>query len=287
MQANHILLNTDFSDHARRAYQVAADLASKCGASLHLAHFTGAFPSLLPAGSRQSLFDSLENALAHEAKEHPAFAGICVEPHLQKHRWTRARQNELEQALGIDLVVMSPQGRTGLAKLLLGSFADRIVRHSSVPVLLVRQSDDETFSPRNVLVPHDFYDRPRAVLPAMQWLDKQFSSAFRFLYVYDPMWAEGRSIRGMRETFERTVQNVGFLTVEERFAKVKAEDLQGLDATFETAQGYPSSQVVMRANRLPADLVLLSTREGLGSVSRRVVSDVTCSVLTVPSAEVC
>ena len=285
MQVSQILLTTDFSDHARAAYQSAADLASKCDASLHLVHFAGGLPSLLPAESRRALFDSLETSLTHDAKEHPAFAGIRVEPHLQKHRWTRVRQSELEQKLGIDLIVMSPRGRTGLVKLLLGSFADRLVRHSSVPVLLVRQPEDETFAPRNVIVPHDFYDRPRTVQPAMQWLDKQFSSTFRFLYVYDPTWAEGHSIRGMQERFERTVQNVNFLSVEERFAKVKDEDLQGLDVTLETAQGYPSGQVVMRANRLPADLVLLATREGLGSVSRKVVSDAKCSVLTVPLAE--
>ncbi|MEZ6131275.1 MAG: universal stress protein [Planctomycetaceae bacterium] len=282
MQPKHILLTTDFSDHARAAYRCAAELASTCGASLYLVHFAGALPSLLPAESRDTLFDSLETVLTHEAKEHPAFADVRVEPHLQRQRWTRVRQRELEENLSIDLIVMSPRGRTGLAKMLLGSFADRIVRHSSVPVLLVRQSDDETFDPRTVLVPHDFYDRPQAVLPAMRWLNRQFNSAFRFLYVYDPTWAEGRSVRGMQEQFERAVRNVKFLSVEERFAKVKSEDLQGLDVTLETAQGYPSEQVVTRANHMPADLVLLATRDGLGSVSRKVVSDAKCSVLAVP-----
>lgn len=282
MPPKHILLTTDFSDHARAAYRCAAELASTCGASLHLVHFAGALSSLLPVESQDTLFDSLETRLTHEAKEHPAFADVRVKPHLQRQRWTKVRQLELEEILGIDLIVMSPRGRTGLARMLLGSFADRIVRHSSVPVLLARQSDDETFDPRTVLVPHDFYHRPRAVLPAMRWLNRQFNSAFRFLYVYDPTWAEGRPVRGMQEQFARAVRNVKFLSVEERFAKVKAEDLQGLDVTLETAQGYPSERVVTRANHMPADLVLLATRDGLASVSRKVVSDAKCSVLAVP-----
>ena len=55
--------------------------------------------------------------------------------------------------------------------------------------------------------------------------------------------------------------------------------------TLETAQGYPSLQVISRANQLPADLVLLATRDGLGSVSRKVITDAKCSVLAVPDVE--
>ena len=248
--------------------------------------FAGAMSRFGDATAREPLFDSLENALAAEASEHPKFDGIDVQPHLERYRWTRSRQRELEQKLDIDLIVMSPQGRIGMAKMLLGSFADRIVRHSLVPVLLFRPSgSQETFNPRTVLAPHDFYDRPRTTLPAMRWLDSQFSSVFRFLYVYDPTWATATSIPGIEVQFERAFRNVPTLSVEERFAKVKDDDLQGLDVTFETAQGYPSQQVVQRANDLLADLVLLATRDGLGSVSRKVITDARCSVLAVPMDE--
>ena len=70
--------------------------------------------------------------------------------------------------------------------------------------------------------------------------------------------------------------------MEERFAKLVHEDLHGLDVTLETAQGYPSQQVVQQANHLPADLVFVGKREGLGSVARAVTREASCSVLTVP-----
>ncbi len=38
----------------------------------------------------------------------------------------------------VDLIAMSTHGRTGAARWLLGSVADRVVRHSKVPVLLIR-----------------------------------------------------------------------------------------------------------------------------------------------------
>lgn len=42
------------------------------------------------------------------------------------------------QALSVDLIAMSTHGRTGLARLVMGSVADDVVRHTTIPVLLVR-----------------------------------------------------------------------------------------------------------------------------------------------------
>ncbi len=39
---------------------------------------------------------------------------------------------------GVDLITMSTYGRSGFSRWLMGSVADKIVRHSPVPVLLVR-----------------------------------------------------------------------------------------------------------------------------------------------------
>lgn len=39
---------------------------------------------------------------------------------------------------GADMIVLSTHGRTGLAHMLIGSVAERVVRHASVPVLTLR-----------------------------------------------------------------------------------------------------------------------------------------------------
>lgn len=44
---------------------------------------------------------------------------------------------KISQELGVDLLVMGSIGRSGLSKILLGSVAEKVVRHSKVPVLLV------------------------------------------------------------------------------------------------------------------------------------------------------
>ena len=43
-----------------------------------------------------------------------------------------------EAGQGYELVIVSTQGRTGLAHVLIGSVAERVVRHAPVPVLVVR-----------------------------------------------------------------------------------------------------------------------------------------------------
>jgi nucleotide-binding universal stress UspA family protein len=44
----------------------------------------------------------------------------------------------VDAARGADLIVMSTMGRTGLSHLLVGSVAEKVVRHAPVPVLTLR-----------------------------------------------------------------------------------------------------------------------------------------------------
>lgn len=43
------------------------------------------------------------------------------------------------RTIGADLIVMGTHGRTGLARAVIGSVADRVLRHSTVPVVFVPQ----------------------------------------------------------------------------------------------------------------------------------------------------
>jgi len=43
---------------------------------------------------------------------------------------------------GVDLIIMATHGRSGVRRWAMGSVADRVVRHASVPVLLARASKD-------------------------------------------------------------------------------------------------------------------------------------------------
>jgi nucleotide-binding universal stress UspA family protein len=77
---------------------------------------------------------------------------------------------------GADLIVMSTHGRTGVSRAWFGSVADALVRHSPIPVLLVRAADHDTPAPqadsepafRRVLIALDGSDAAERVLPCLE-----------------------------------------------------------------------------------------------------------------------
>ncbi len=282
MNIRNILVMTDFSEIARGVYASAVDIASRLDAMIHLVHFSSVVPAFMPQFDREQYLESIEEALSSEASTHPSLTNANITPHLQRKHWTRSRQRALEEKLEIDLIIISPTGRDGIPLALLGSFADRVIQHSSVPVLLLRPGRDATtFNPQTVLVPHDFYDPPTTVLPAMEMLAAHFDSSFRFVYVYQSQTYNDDPVRVWIDNISHS-GGAGTQTVEDRFAMLVRGPLAGLDATLEKCQGIPALQAVQRAKDLPADLVLIGKLDGLCGVARHVVREANCSVLTVP-----
>jgi nucleotide-binding universal stress UspA family protein len=137
-----ILLTTDFSDQARRAYEPTLALARKLGGRILLAHVVevavvlphGAplAPAQLPpdasadlAGARQRVEEEATRLGGDVPVETVVeLAGNAADGILRIARDRRA-----------DLLAMSTHGRTGLRRLVLGSVAETIVRRAPVPVL--------------------------------------------------------------------------------------------------------------------------------------------------------
>lgn len=142
-----ILVPTDFSPCADHALEYALELRDKLGASITLLHVwempqglgVESMPMFLSRGGEKlSLMEAIRG---HAEKELEALVarlekrGIRVETKLLAGaaRWTI-----IEASQGFDLIVMGKHGRGAVKQFLLGSVAERVVRHSTVPVLTVR-----------------------------------------------------------------------------------------------------------------------------------------------------
>ncbi|HXG18664.1 MAG TPA: universal stress protein [Methylomirabilota bacterium] len=145
MQIKTILVPCDFSEYAERAYVWAIALAEKWGAKIILLHAAQLFTSL---GYPESVYlldlkKMEEEILADAEKRLGEFAAkkgsssVVVETRAVTGDpfWEICRTAEQEHA---DLIVMGSHGRTGLAHVLLGSVAERVVRHAVCPVLVAR-----------------------------------------------------------------------------------------------------------------------------------------------------
>jgi universal stress protein A len=144
MTISRILVPTDFSPDADAALTYASELAAVVGASVHLLHVVedplaaGVWSSEVYtaeiAGLQINLVRDAEQRLGH-------YEGAATGRLTTEVRTGPAARAIIDVAKdkGIDLIVMGTHGRTGLAHALMGSVAERIVRHASCPVLTLRR----------------------------------------------------------------------------------------------------------------------------------------------------
>jgi nucleotide-binding universal stress UspA family protein len=141
----HLLVTTDFSALADQAIEPAADLARRLGAKLTLAHtITSDRP---PEPDPDAPFFNVAQRLYQADQELEGQVKASLTERAQKLKdldvgVAVARGDAVEgivalaRDLGADLIVISSQGRTGLARMLLGSVAEEMARNSPIPVLI-------------------------------------------------------------------------------------------------------------------------------------------------------
>ena len=147
MRVRRILVPTDFSPASDAALAQAREFASALGASLRLVHVfddpfvAGAMAAdgqmFLPAEMRAQLVAGVETRLQERltATVNTALGHdtVLLTGPVAKTIVEYARSH------AVDLIVMGTHGRSGVAHLLLGSVAERVVRTAPCPVLTVRQ----------------------------------------------------------------------------------------------------------------------------------------------------
>lgn len=137
-----ILVAADGSDHSDRAVSHALDLFA-AGLCAEL-HFVNVQPNL---GGAISTFVSKDQIDAHHRDEGTkalasavalaAKAGVPAKVHIGVGRHGEV-VSEFVDKLGAGMVVLGTRGHTGLAGILLGSVAQDVIAHVSVPVTLIK-----------------------------------------------------------------------------------------------------------------------------------------------------
>ena len=137
MKISEILLPTDFSAAAEAAALVATAMARETGARLHVVH-------VVPPATDPSLGSEQLTRLGRQLGK-----GLAVELALLSGRAAR-EITAYARDKGIDLIVMSTHGRTGVSRTLLGSVAEAVVRLSPCLVLTVPMALPTAGTPRGI-----------------------------------------------------------------------------------------------------------------------------------------
>jgi nucleotide-binding universal stress UspA family protein len=146
-----ILVPIDFSEQSRKAMHYAVSFAKQFNAEVLLLHVIEYTP--MPAPPLVVVQDETTQAKLHEttAKELGEWREtICsLAPVRTFVRNGLSPYAEIVNAAtegNIDLIILGTQGHTGLAHLLIGSTAERVVRHAPCPVLVVREREHDFVS---------------------------------------------------------------------------------------------------------------------------------------------
>lgn len=134
----HVILHpTDFSERSGHALRLAAALARDYGARLAVLHVAATSPLIYSEGSlpldprllveeARAQLDQLQLPINEHRSERHLVEGDAATEILR-----------LAQEMHADLIVMGTHGRTGLARMLMGSVAEQVVRKAPCPVLTV------------------------------------------------------------------------------------------------------------------------------------------------------
>jgi nucleotide-binding universal stress UspA family protein len=270
-----ILVPTDFSPEAENALKVAVQLARRFGGEIFLLHMlelplvntntvTGGSTNELP----EALFfmklakkrfkelmsqDYLKGIKVHETVEfHQAFEGIM----------------EISQKHSCDIIIMGSHGATGLKEIFIGSNAEKVVRNSTIPVMIIK-NDRPDFEVNNLVFATDCNLENKHTLSKVKKFAEKIDAILHLVYI-------------------NTANN---FMIEEEAQKYLEDFVKGEDLKNYTLNIYNDATVeegiLNFATSINAELIGISThgRKGLnhffnGSISEDLVNHANMPIIT-------
>ncbi|HYR11189.1 MAG TPA: universal stress protein [Longimicrobium sp.] len=188
-------------------------------------------------------------------------------------------------AVGADVLVLAPTRRTGAAGAVLGTTASRVLRASSVPVLVLREPLGER-APRRVLLPTDLSEHSARALPLAAALAAALAHPDTPMLF--PLFVSPSDLDTGPSAFVTSQVEQAEAELDAFLASIPTVTLQGT-----VRVGSPAHVILGVVRDWDADLVVLGThgRRGLprfflGSVAETVLRKARCSALVVPPAAV-
>ena len=295
---NHrsLLVPLDGSPLAELALAPAMRLAMRDGAELHLvrAHQTVLSEDTVGGAEwegwvREEERQYLETA-AQRARDagvsrvvtallgEPVATAICAHTH----------------RVGADRIVMATHGRTGFSRVWFGSVADAVVRHASVPVLMVRAMENargRSQPVRRVLVPLDGSSSAEAIIPHALALAGPDRAEFILVRVVAPVHVPAPSFAYAGGDVAPDAELIDQLvaSAESYVHEVVARLRQGNESLEVEAivhvNSQPAAAILRVADAQDVDLIAMSThgRGGtrliVGSVADKILRGTSSSLL--------
>ena len=185
-----ILVPTDFSPTAEKAFRFALNIATKAKGTVILYHvYTPVESPFIDTGQKSKQYNTQTETnlvkrlqrLKKKVTAHTADVPVST---------IVGRSPVIDNILGftehnhIDLIVMGTQGASGLKKIIIGSVAARIVEKTDIPVLLVPEKFEWT-EPERIVFITNYLQTDRQALSVVLALAKLYGAALTVVHLVD------------------------------------------------------------------------------------------------------
>lgn len=213
----NILVPTDFSDSAGNAVDVAISIADKAGAKVHFLHCIEPLSSssgvVQTGGSgddmedvfmvklmerMESQMDDLEDKYKDTDTDHSIVVDDIYDGIMDKAKEINA-----------DLIIMGSEGASGVDEILIGSNAERVVRKSTVPTLIIKHKHED-FKIDNIVFATNAEENTADMVYTLKSFQEMFGAKLHLLNVNTPLnFYTSRSIKKMMEEYveQHSIEN--------------------------------------------------------------------------------
>lgn len=274
MKKLRILVPTDFSELSTNAFKHAAHLAELANGRITIfnSYKTGS-----PEKRKNDDPSSERNKKMYDlAAEHisPRYIEKC------ESSLSEAVEAIVTKSKDYDLVVMSSHGRTGFSRLMLGSVAEKVIRFSECPVLVV-ENGQKFFPLESILLTTDFSKNAYTAYPFARDLAKATGATIDLTYILsfdmtDPVT--------QLEAFKRTKEKQLTKEIDKYFSDIKDQ----VKTSVKLSRKSIHEELTNMIDKNKYNLAVMATlgRSGLeylrlGSTTANVVRHVEIPVLVI------
>ena len=186
-----ILVPVDFSKPSEYAARIATKIAKKIGAVIYLIHLIEIPSGVVDMGasSKFSIPESMlylrktkEKIVAFKEKNFPKDLKI---EYFIKINTPFEGIRKCAHKIDADLIVMGSKGHSEFEEIMIGSNTEKVVRTSTVPVIIIKK-DDKNFKLKNLVFASNFKKDDKAVFNKFIGFANQFKSKIHLLRINTP-----------------------------------------------------------------------------------------------------
>jgi nucleotide-binding universal stress UspA family protein len=185
-----IIVPVDFSEQSENALKVAASVAKKHGAEIIALHMLELNEAMISSSEgfhpEQTVFlIKMAEKRISEFINKPYLKDVKKVIPIIKHFKVFSEVNDVAERHGADLIIMGSHGSDGLREIFVGSNAEKVVRNSNIPVLVIKDELDD-FNVENFVFACAFKDESLiAFAKAKEFADKLLAK-MHLVYINTP-----------------------------------------------------------------------------------------------------